>query len=148
MCGVYALLHCELAEGHDPPHMAVARGYSRAMRWVRDDRGLAHALPEPATGTPVIASITHPPPAPEGEVPEVPLTGGDRLVPNAPRHSLRGACGGAHPASSVVTLRGAGCWFRSACVPALVEMQVQDPDQPGNLEGHDPVQQHRADGLW
>ena len=23
---VYALLHCELAEGHDPPHMAVARG--------------------------------------------------------------------------------------------------------------------------
>ena len=75
---VYALLHCELAEGHDPPHMAVARGYRRAMRWVRDDRGLAHAFPEPATGTPVIPSITQPPPAPEGEVPQVPLTGGDR----------------------------------------------------------------------
>jgi hypothetical protein len=45
---VDSLLHCELAEGHDPPHMAVARGYRRPVRWVRDDRGLAHALPEPA----------------------------------------------------------------------------------------------------
>ncbi len=47
---VYRLLHCEVAEGHDPPHMAVAPGYRRPMRWVRDERGLAHALPEPATG--------------------------------------------------------------------------------------------------
>jgi len=46
---VYSLLHCELEEGHDPPHMAVASGYGRPMRWVRDDRGLAHAFPEPAT---------------------------------------------------------------------------------------------------
>ncbi len=45
---VDSLLHCELAEGHDPPHMAVARGYRRPVRWVRDDHGLAHALPEPA----------------------------------------------------------------------------------------------------
>ena len=75
---IYALLHCELAEGHDPPHMAVARGYRRPMRWVRDDRGLAHAFPEPATGPPVIPSITQPPPAPEGELPQVRLTGGDR----------------------------------------------------------------------
>ena len=74
---IYSLLHCELAEGHDPPHMAVARGYRRPMRWVRDDRGLARAFPEPATGPPVIPSITQPPPAPEGESPQVPLTGGD-----------------------------------------------------------------------
>ena len=47
---VYPMLHCELAEGHDPPHIAAAPGYWRAARWVRDDRGLAHALPEPATG--------------------------------------------------------------------------------------------------
>jgi hypothetical protein len=46
---VNSLLHCELATGHDPPHMAVARGYRRPVRWVRDDRGLAHALPEPAS---------------------------------------------------------------------------------------------------
>ena len=45
---VYSLLHCELAEGHDPPHMAAARGYRRPARWVRDDRGLAHASPKPA----------------------------------------------------------------------------------------------------
>ncbi len=45
---VYSLLHCELVQGHDPPHMAVARGYWRPARWARDDRGLAHALPEPA----------------------------------------------------------------------------------------------------
>ena len=38
---IYSLLHCELAEGHDPPHVAVARGYWRPVRWVRDDRGLA-----------------------------------------------------------------------------------------------------------
>jgi hypothetical protein len=73
---VYSLLHCELEEGHDPPHMAVAPGYRRPMRWVRDDRGLAHAFPEPATGPPVFPSI--PRPAPEGEFPQVPLTGGDR----------------------------------------------------------------------
>jgi len=45
---LYSLLHCELAEGHDGPHMATASGYRRPARWVRDDRGLAHALPEPA----------------------------------------------------------------------------------------------------
>ena len=49
---VYSLLRCELVEGHDPPHMAVARGYWRPVRWVRDDRGLAHAFPEPASGLP------------------------------------------------------------------------------------------------
>ena len=38
---IYSLLHCELAEGHDPPHMAVARGHWDPVRWVRDDRGLA-----------------------------------------------------------------------------------------------------------
>ncbi len=38
---IHSLLHCELAEGHDPPHRAVARGYWRPVRWVRDDRGLA-----------------------------------------------------------------------------------------------------------
>jgi len=47
---VYSVLRCELAEGHDPPHMAAARGYWRPARWVRDDRGLAHVLPEPDTG--------------------------------------------------------------------------------------------------
>ena len=47
---VHSVLRCELAEGHDPPHMAAARGYWRPARWVRDDRGLAHALPEPDTG--------------------------------------------------------------------------------------------------
>jgi hypothetical protein len=46
---VYSLLHCELAEGHDPPHTAVARGYRHPVRWVRDDRGLAQVLPEPAS---------------------------------------------------------------------------------------------------
>jgi hypothetical protein len=48
---VRSLLRCELAEGHDPPHMAAAAGYWRPARWVRDDRGLAHAVPEPDTGT-------------------------------------------------------------------------------------------------
>jgi hypothetical protein len=49
---VHSLLRCGLAEGHDPPHMAAARGYWRPARWVRDDRGLAHALPEPDTDPP------------------------------------------------------------------------------------------------
>jgi hypothetical protein len=40
-----SLLRCELAEGHDEPHMGTARGYRRPARWARDDRGLAHALP-------------------------------------------------------------------------------------------------------
>jgi hypothetical protein len=40
---VYSLLDCELVAGHDPPHMAVT-GYERPVRWVRDDRGIAHAL--------------------------------------------------------------------------------------------------------
>ena len=73
---VYSLLHCELEEGHDPPHMAVASGYRRPMRWVRDDRGLACAFPEPATGPAVVPSITQRRTAPEGEFPQVPLTGG------------------------------------------------------------------------
>ena len=46
---IYPLLHCELAEGHDLPHMAIAPGYWRPARWVRDGRGIAHATPEPAT---------------------------------------------------------------------------------------------------
>jgi len=49
---VYPLLHCELVEGHDLPHMAVARGYGRAVRWVRDVRGIARITPEPATSRP------------------------------------------------------------------------------------------------
>ena len=44
---IHSLLHCELVEGHDPPHMAVARGYWHLVRWARDDRGLAQALPGP-----------------------------------------------------------------------------------------------------
>jgi len=28
----------------------------------------------------------------------------------------------------------------------MVEVHVHDPDKPGKLEGHDPVQQNRADG--
>ncbi len=47
---VHSLLRCELAEGHDRPHMAAAPGYWRPARWVRDDRGLAQALPEPGAG--------------------------------------------------------------------------------------------------
>jgi len=46
---VYSLLHCELEEGHDPPHMALAPGYRRPVRWVRDEHGLAHAVPEQPT---------------------------------------------------------------------------------------------------
>ena len=49
---VYSLLHCELVEGHDLPHMAVARGYWRPVRWVRDVRGIARTTPEPATSPP------------------------------------------------------------------------------------------------
>jgi hypothetical protein len=45
---VCSLLGCELAQGHDGPHMATARGYRRPARWVRDDRGLVHVLGEPA----------------------------------------------------------------------------------------------------
>jgi hypothetical protein len=44
---VCSLLRCELTEGHDPPHLATAPGYRRAVRWVRDDRGLAQAWPGP-----------------------------------------------------------------------------------------------------
>ncbi|HUK73696.1 MAG TPA: hypothetical protein VLW50_33960 [Streptosporangiaceae bacterium] len=73
---VYSLLHCELAEGHDPPHMAVARGYRRPVRWVRDNRGLAHALTEQATRSAAIPSITQPPSSPDGEFPHRPLAGG------------------------------------------------------------------------
>ncbi len=60
---VYSLLHCELAEGHDLPHMAAAPGYRRPVRWVRDDRGLARALPEPASQPSAISPVTQPPPA-------------------------------------------------------------------------------------
>ena len=72
---IYALLHCELEAGHDPPHMAVAHRYGRPARWVRDDRGIAHAVPGPATGAPVPSSITQPSPVPEPERPEAPFTG-------------------------------------------------------------------------
>lgn len=72
---VYALLHCELEAGHDPPHMAVAHRYRRPVRWVRDDRGIAYAVPGPATGAPVPPSITQPSPVPEPERPEAPFTG-------------------------------------------------------------------------
>jgi hypothetical protein len=76
---MYSLLHCELAAGHDPPHMAVARGYGRSVRWVRNDRGIAHALPDPATGARAVSSITQPSPAPVREPPEAPLTGSGSL---------------------------------------------------------------------
>ena len=33
---VHSLLRCELAAGHDLPHMAAARGYWRPARWVRE----------------------------------------------------------------------------------------------------------------
>jgi hypothetical protein len=73
---VYALLHCDLEAGHDPPHMAVAHGYRRPVKWVRDDLGIAHPLPDAATGAPVISPITLTSPAIEAEPPEVPpLTG-------------------------------------------------------------------------
>ena len=65
VCGdvwIYSLLHCELVAGHDPPHMAVARGYRRPVRWVRDDRGVARTLPDPATGARVVFPGTPPSP--------------------------------------------------------------------------------------
>jgi len=72
---VYSLLRCELTEGHDPPHMATAPGYWRPVRWVRDNRGLAQALPEPASRPAAIAPATQLPSAPEGESSRIPLTG-------------------------------------------------------------------------
>jgi len=60
---IYTLLHCELVAGHDPPHMAVAHGYGRLVSWVRDDRGIAHARPDPATGAHVVSPVTQPPTA-------------------------------------------------------------------------------------
>ena len=64
---VYSLLHCQLVAGHDPPHMAIAPGYLGTVRWVRDDRGVAHALPEPPVGHPAAPSKMQAPPAPEEE---------------------------------------------------------------------------------
>ena len=55
---VYSLLHCDLVAGHDPPHMAVAHGYGRLASWVRDDRGIAHALPDPVAGAHVVSPVT------------------------------------------------------------------------------------------
>ncbi len=72
---VYDLLHCELEAGHDPPHVAVAHRYRRPVRWVRDDRGIAYAVPGPAAGAPVPPSITQPSPVPEPERPGAPFTG-------------------------------------------------------------------------
>ena len=42
---IHSVLHCELEAGHDPPHVATARGYQRPVRWVRDDHDVAHAVP-------------------------------------------------------------------------------------------------------
>jgi hypothetical protein len=64
---VYSLLHCELVAGHDPPHMAVAC-YERPAAWVRDDRGIAYALTDPATDAPAGSPITHQPPG-KGSLP-------------------------------------------------------------------------------
>jgi hypothetical protein len=75
---VYSVLHCELAAGHDPPHMALA-GHERPVKWVRDDRGIAHALTDPATDAPAGSPITQPLPAREGGPPAAPLTGGGSL---------------------------------------------------------------------
>ena len=68
---VYALLRCDLQAGHDPPHRAVAPGYRRPVRWVRDDLGVAHDVPAPAAdapapaaGAPVVSPVTPPSPAP------------------------------------------------------------------------------------
>ncbi len=55
---VYSVLHCELVAGHDPPHLAVAHGYGRLASWVRDDRGIAHALPDPVVGAHVVSPVT------------------------------------------------------------------------------------------
>jgi hypothetical protein len=62
---VYSLLHCELVAGHDPPHMAVAHGYGRLASWVRDDHGIAHALPDPAADAQLVSPVTQPSSAPE-----------------------------------------------------------------------------------
>ena len=67
---IYSLLHCELPAGHDPPHVAVAHGYRRPVRWVRDDRDVARTLPDPATGARAVSPITQLPPAPAGESPD------------------------------------------------------------------------------
>jgi hypothetical protein len=67
---VYALLHCELEAGHDPPHMAVAHGYGRPVKWERNDLGIAHDVPDPAAGAPSDSPITPPLPAPQTEPPE------------------------------------------------------------------------------
>jgi len=72
---VYALLHCELGAGHDPPHLAIAHGYRRPVRWVRDDLGIAHPVPDPAAGVPVASPATQPLPTPEAEPPETPFAG-------------------------------------------------------------------------
>ena len=48
---IYSLLHCERPAGHEPPHEATARGYGRVVRWVRDARGIAEAVPRPGAGT-------------------------------------------------------------------------------------------------
>jgi hypothetical protein len=72
---IYALLHCELEAGHDPPHRALAHGYGRPVWWDRDDLGVAHAVPAPANAAPVASSITQPSPAPEAEPPVAPFTG-------------------------------------------------------------------------
>ena len=69
---VYTLLHCDLEAGHDPPHMAIARGYRRPVRWMRDELGIAHPAPDPATGAPVVSPVIQPSPAPEAEPPEAP----------------------------------------------------------------------------
>jgi hypothetical protein len=72
---IHSVLHCGLEAGHDPPHVAPARGYGRPVRWVRDDRGVARALPDPASGAPTDSSITPPSSAPDGEPPEAPSSG-------------------------------------------------------------------------
>jgi len=43
---IYSLLHCERPAGHESPHQATARGYGRLVQWVRDARGVAHAVPQ------------------------------------------------------------------------------------------------------
>jgi hypothetical protein len=43
---IYSLLHCERPAGHESPHQATARGYGRLVQWVRDARGIAHAVPQ------------------------------------------------------------------------------------------------------
>ena len=70
---IYALLHCELEAGHDPPHVAVAHGYRRPVKWARDDLGIARAVPDPATVAPAVSPVTPPLPAREAESPEAPF---------------------------------------------------------------------------